>query len=85
MLEPKKSAYKCSTSFTNAMPETDVSFSTQGGPCRLRYDDTVVDLKDLSRQRRNVKHIRNTRVIYWFRSTDIGDFLLCEQVWKLLR
>jgi len=30
------------------VPETDVSFSTQGGPCRPRYGDALVDLRDLS-------------------------------------
>jgi len=54
--------------FEKAILETDVSFSTQGGPCRLYNEDAVIDLRDLSTQ--NVKHIWNTRVIYRFRSNN---------------
>lgn len=54
--------------------ETDVSFSTQGGLCRLYNEDAVIDLRDLSR-RRNVKHIWNMRVIYRFRSNNRGGIL----------
>lgn len=60
--------------FVNAMPETDVSFFyARWAVSSLRYElghrsEGFV----LSCRRRNVKRIRNTRVIYRFRSTGGG-------------
>lgn len=62
--------------FVKTSVEAGVSFFEQGGMCRPSYH-SVVDPRDLSSYRRNVKHISEALVIYWFRFSllsTISDF-----------
>lgn len=65
--------------FVKTAVEPGVSFFTQGGKCRPSYSP-LVDPRDLSSHRRNVKHISGGLIIYRFRFGFLSTISLLGQI-----